>query len=583
MRTRIWIFLVIILGIPAFLFAKDYTISDVQIEAQINPDGTVDYTEHRTYDFDGDYTWANYALPKSGFSEITNVKVSDKKRQYTHENTEKPGTFQISTNEKEINIKWFYRAQDEQKTFTIRFTYHDAIAIGPVWSQLQSTYISNKWKKATKNADILVKIPKSVSTDSIYNWIHGASSKAILNSTADHLAIHASNIGSNEFLQVRTLFPTNVFNDITVTVPDLSLNSIQKQEEARLQSKIEAAQHERQNKKLGILLSVIVAGLSVIVWLLFYQKYGKRFKPQGIPQRLFDIPTDDPPAIAGYIVQSKSVNGSHLIATLFDLARRGYFQISQEQGKKGFLKQSKERFKISLAQDETATASLDDLNPWELDLYDYVTDAMEENNVYFDDLTDQRSMMTKWFKKWAKSVKEDAETRGWFDKTSLRGAIFCAFVEFALFCAGIVTIVLAEQWGLIGTLFALIFGVLAMTIYKRTPEGEKAYRHWKAFKKGLKEGEQHRFEVRNIDKLFVYAIAVGLGEKDLKHWLSNAQVHESAIPWIVFAGGMHASPAEVAASMSTLAATGLQTVSSVSGSTGASAGSSVGGAGGGAG
>jgi len=583
MKKIIGLFLAIFLGIPALTTAKDYTISNVQIEAKIHLNGTVNYVEHRTYNFDGDYTWANYALPKNGFSKITDVQVSDENRQYTHENTENPGTFQISTNAKEINIKWFYRAQNEEKTFTIRFTYHDAIAIGPVWSQFQSTYISNKWKKSTKSADILVKFPRPISTDSIYNWIHGSSSQATLNTTQNRIAVHATNIGSNEFLQIRTLFPTNVLKNAIVTVPKLSLSFVQNQEEMRLKSIKKAEQRANKNKKLGILLSFIIAGMSVIVWLLFYQKYGKRFKPQGIPQRLFDLPSEESPAIAGYIVQSKSVNGSHLIATLFDLARRGYFQISQERGEKGFLKKSKERFKISLEENESRAASLNDLNPWELDLYDYVTDEMSDNCVYFDDLTDQRSMMTKWFNEWAKSVKEDAETRGWYDKTSLRGAIYCGFNEFALFCAGIVSIVLAEPWGLIGTLFALIFGVLAMAIYKRTPEGEKAYRQWKAFKNGLKEGEQQRFEVRNIDKLFVYAIAVGLGEKDLKHWLSNVQVNESTIPWIIFAGGIHASPAEVAAGMSTLAATGLQTVSSVSGTTGASAGSSVGGAGGGAG
>ncbi len=583
MKQVIRIILIAIVSIPVILSAKNYTITHVQIESQINSDGTVSYAEHRTYAFDGEYTWANYALPKSGFSEITDVQVSDENRQYTHDNTEKPGTFQISTNSKEINIKWYYSANSESKTFTIRFIYHDAIAVGPIWSQFQSIYISNRWKKTTQNADILLKFPRPIATDSIYNWIHGISSKTSLSTSPDQVTIQARNITSSQYLQVRTLFPSSVLQNVKVTSPKLSLSMVQADEKARIQHIQALTEKKAQHRHLGILLTILIAFLSALVWILFFQKFGKRFKPKGIPKRLYDTPTEDPPAIAGYIVQYRSVSGSNLIATLFDLARRGYFRISQEQGEGGFLKKSEERFKITLVPEEARTESLDELNGWELDLYDYVTDAMEDDNVYFDDLTDQRSMMRKWFNEWAKSVKDAAEAHDWYDKSSLRAAIYCGLLEFVLLAASIVGFILAEGWGLIGFLTALIFGLLTLTLYRRTPEGEKVYRQWKAFKESLKEGHHQRFDIKNIDKLFVYAIAVGLGEKQLSRWLTGMHVNESAIPWIVFAAGTHASPAEVAASMSTLAATGLQTVSSVAGTGGATAGSSVGGAGGGAG
>ena len=73
--------------------AKEYSIPEIQVDVQINADGTITITEHRTYVYDGSYTWANYRLPKSGYSAIRDISVSENGESYTNLNTEEPGTF----------------------------------------------------------------------------------------------------------------------------------------------------------------------------------------------------------------------------------------------------------------------------------------------------------------------------------------------------------------------------------------------------------------------------------------------------------------------------------------------------------
>ena len=572
-----------IVFLPMLLFADDYTIARVAVDATINRDGTVRYVEHRTYQYDGDFTWANYALPKSGFTEMTDIRVSDQSQQYTHENSEDPHTFQVTTNENEINIKWFYRAEDETKTFTIEYTLHDALAVGPEWSQFQSTYISNKWKKTTRAAQIRLALPEVIPADSIYNWVHGVRSKASLTVQESSVAIRANDIRSSEYLQVKTLFPTRVLAHPDTTEPELSLAAVRETEQEHTRQVQEAMEQQAENRRLGLYLTLGIALVSLLVWLYFYRKYGVRHKPKGIPKTLYNLPTDDPPAIVGWLVQSKTVSGSHLVATLFDLARRGYFHIVQEEGEKKFLREKEDRFRILSVAEEDRTDSVEELNPWERDLYDYVTESMEDDGIYFDDLTDQRSMMSKWFREWSKAVKEDADSRGWYDEESKRGAIYCGIIQSVLFLGGLGTVALADVIGLIGTAAAFVFGLLSIVIYRRTPEGETVYRQWAAFKKGLKAMKSRQRGEANIDTLFVYAIAIGLGEEELKKWLSSVHLEDSTFPWIVFLPGMLGHPAEIATSMSTLAGTGLQSVTSVAGGTGATGASSVGGAGGGAG
>lgn len=580
MKLRSLFFLLLILPFEP-LSADEYTIDHVSISAKIQQNGTIEYVEERTYTFDGEFTWATYTLPKNGFTELTDISIQDNSRDYKHTNSEEPGTFKITTNEEEINFKWFYTARNETKTFTIKYTLHGALAVGHEWTEFFWNYISDSWKEPTQEARIAVEIPAFIAEDSLHIWLRTDVRTASTTKRTNGFIISVGNIGDDQNLLCRFLFPTSLLNNIPVTAQNLTLASVQQEEAAYRQRQIEQAAIDEKQAARGQILSIVIAVLSLVIWVYFYFRNGRRHKVRGVPEFVYDLPSEEKPAIIGWLLQSRSINGSHLIASIFDLARRNFFTIHQEDTEKSFLKKDQFRFRLEKNFDITPDM-LSTLTKWEKALYDFVVESMDDTSIYLDALTDQRSAIRKWFPNWSKQVQEDAKTRQWFDPRSKKAALFHLSLQVVLFLGGIVSIIWGDAIGLLGTFTAFFFAIMSLTIIRRTEQGEKVYQQWKALKRSIEKMPENNFTPEHIDTLFVYAIALGVSEKKLKNWLQRVDLHTEQMAWIAFLPAV-SSAASVADAVTAMTGTGLTTVSSVAGGAGASAGTAGGGAGGGAG
>ena len=51
------------LALPEVALAREYAISDVSIDATVEPDGTLLVTETRTFDFDGSFNGVYWDIP----------------------------------------------------------------------------------------------------------------------------------------------------------------------------------------------------------------------------------------------------------------------------------------------------------------------------------------------------------------------------------------------------------------------------------------------------------------------------------------------------------------------------------------
>ncbi len=565
------------------LAADEYVIEQVNITAEIKADGAIQFLEERIYSFDGEFTWATYTLPKRGFTELTNISIRDENREYLHENSEEPGTFTITTNPEEINFQWFYQAVDETKTFTISYTLHDALAVGHTWTEFFWNFISDRWKEPTEHARIQMEIPDIISEDSLHIWLRTDVTSADVNISTSGYIVTANDIGDDDNLKVRFLFPSSVLQNIQVTAPELSLESAREEEIAYQEELTQQSVIYARRAGAATYLTVIISILSAGVWLFLYIRRGRSHSVEGIPKYLYDTPTDDKPAVIGWLIQHRSLNGSHMIATIFDLARQSFFTIHQEESEKSSFFQKKEyRFRIEKNLHVTPE-EMAQLTPWEKDLYDFIVDSMEDTGIYLDKLTDQRSAMGKWFPEWSKMVRNEAKSRNWMDQTSIKTAWSNFALQLVLFLSGIfITIWSENPFGLVGVFTAFTFGILSLIIVRRSTEGEKKYQQWYALKRSMEKMPDHRFQQDHLDLLFIYVIAFGLSEKKLKRWLEHTDFQTQQMSWVVFLPAV-TSPSAVASSVSMMAGTGLTTVSSVAGGAGASAGAAGGGAGGGAG
>jgi uncharacterized membrane protein len=317
------------------LHAKEYTIPELRIEVSIQPDGSVHIIEHRTYVFDGSYSWANYKLPKAGFSAIRDIRVSEQRQGYINKNTEEPGTFLVEESDNAYNIKWYYDASDEQRVFTISYTLDKAIITGPQWSEFFWNYAASGREKTTDTLAISIQLPQEVPAASLHSWIREPDWKMERSLTQRGFQFTGSGISKNENVKIRTVFPTTVFNEnIAITKPDFSLEWAQQDEAAYQENQRRKALEQQKSFELGIQLMVAIMGLALLCFIFFYRKYGTRHKVHLSKNESLMIPGNQRPAIIGWLLAGRNFTGGHVMATLLDLARQGFFNIKEEEPEK---------------------------------------------------------------------------------------------------------------------------------------------------------------------------------------------------------------------------------------------------------
>lgn len=582
-----WLFLVYllipVLGIyPAY--ASDYTIPVIKIEVNIADDGTVYIDEHRTYRFDGDFSWADYRLPKEGFSDIRNIRVSEQDEVYINENSEDPGTFSVSQSNSSVVIKWHYIASDTTRTFSVSYELLNAVSIGPDWSELFWNYLAAGRERSTEILEININLPEDISTDSLYAWSRGEKS-TVIQKEPGHWSITAQNISASESVIARVLFPTEVFNlsQISVTDPVLTLEEIIRDEETYSQHQRELKEREEFYASITGVVTILIIFFSIGLFSLFYLKFGKRYPARAFSKReTVVIPDRIEPAIIGRLMTHRQTTIQHFTATLFDLARRGFFTIHEEEKEKTWYSSDTPEFRIEYS----GKLPDDNLTDWEKDLLFFVQKRLDTGKQTIAKLFEGSGQeLTKWYSEWKKKVSSAFNDRNWIDRNSYKGAYLNVFFQLLLGAASIFMIIMGTSLAIPGLIAVCLMIIASGFIPRRTREGEETYQRWNAYRDGLKNADKRTIRTGMLDRHFIYATAFHLSQKQITSLIkySDDERTSSLFPWIFLIPGSAHSPASIALSISTMAATGSSSFPGVSGGTGAATGSVGGGASGGAG
>lgn len=567
-------------------FSKSYTIPTIRVEVTVHSNGSVRITEHRRYRFDGSYSWADYRLPFRGFTTIKDIQVTEGTAFFQNENSEAARTFLVERNDESIRIKWFYEAEDEERTFTISYTLEGAVVIGPEWSEFFWNYISAERDKATDSLSVSLQLPTAVSADSIFTWSRGPQDKIRLASTSNGYSVEAIKIDKDEFVQIRSVFPRTVFSEpaVQTTDPDFSLENARNDEATYRIKQTEIAAKNKQYAAYGEQLIVVVVLFSIALFVFFYQRYGKRHSARSVSAtETVMLPGRLPPAVAAWLVGNRYIGSHQLMATLLDLARRGYFVIEEQEPENKIFGGKKQIFTIRKSENSPGEELLD----WEKHLTEYVIQQINASNRQLDELFSGSSIETsRWFSNWKKMLKAYCWDQGWYDEHSYRGVYLNIGVQLLLLPIAILATIWSGPTGIIGILTVTTFLIASLAIIRRTEQGEITYKKWKAYKQGVSNAGDHTIGNDLIDKHFIYAIAFGLSKDKIESLFKEVDTDQIAFIWFVFHPSSGHTYADAASTFSTLGATGASSfpgASSGATGAGASAGAAGGGAAGGAG
>jgi len=573
-------FCCVLLILGGFLQAegKDYEIPEIRIEVSVNTDGTVQVTERLTYNYDGSFSQAQYVLPRRGFTAISDIQISENGTSYINKNTEEPGTFSVSKNDESIRLRWHYNAENEQRTYTISYTLEGALTIGPEWSQFFWNYLSDDRDKSTKQLDILIQFPRSVSPDSLHGWTRSSAQQIDLKKSAGLISINATHIDDDDMAKVRALFPTSLLDEaqISITNQAFSLTQAEQEEQAYQKQLAEQKEWESYMADLWGQINYIIPLISIAVLLFLYQKYGKRHPTSRFSsQETIMTPDNTAPAVVGWLLKNQTITGGLLISTVLDLARRGYFKIEEHPPEEGFLADDDPTFAIT----RTDQPEESDLKSWERKLIHFVEDRLSEseNNKLDKLFSGSSSKISKWYNTWKEDFKNYCYDKGWIDEESYTGVYWNVALQFILLCSGIAAIIFAGPIGLISTAVTAIGLIMSFAIIRRTPEGEEAYHRWNNYKKGLANANDYSLSPDTVGQHFIYGVAFGLKGEQIEHIITSNDGELPVFMWITFTSNTN-SAAAIASSFSTLSATGTTSFAGTAGGAGATASAAGGGA-----
>jgi uncharacterized membrane protein len=596
---------------------RSFHIADVDITAELLPDGRLQVTEERTFSYRGTYRGAFYELPLERGQEVTDFVVSDLGGQrYTPgscsaDGTQQPGAYELETSRRQFRATWCYftPATDTERTYVISYTVTRAGTRHADASQLYWKWVGEGWDVRTDRLTASVRLPEAATTltpgEDLLLWAHGPLQGEVGVTSPGVVTTTVSDLPPATFVEVRVVMPPEVLAaapsddeevraDIIEEEQCLAIAADAERARARGEEPVEDCDPDAHLALIGnpLLLVGLVAGGGG--WWVLFRRHGKEYDlPPGLADYERELPSDHRPAMVGWLKGWGSTDDSALVGTIMDLAERGHIELRREtRTRERLLRRDKDEEVIVMREISRPDS------PWEAMVHSLLFHRVKGERP--GEVTDaelkewvekNRESAYSWWQSWEKAIEKEAkrlhwiEPKGWVAASVGIGIVLLgAAVAVPLVLRG--NLLLAAAVGLLG-LWALGASPL---MRRRTPEGRVLHHRWNRFGEYIKDfsliNEKTPDYLRLWGKFIVYAVPLGVADQVMRNLdasLSEAEMQQVAGGWypIAYGSGQPSFARSMAAFSTAIPAGSIS--SSPSSSGGGGGGFSGGGGGGGGG
>jgi uncharacterized membrane protein len=580
---------------------KSFQITRFHSEVEIHADGSVDVTESLTYSFNGKFSWANRVIPLRPGDRITGVRVSERGSAYSQHGSESPGTYSVAMNSRDVRVVWHYSARNETRTFDVSYTVTGLVSRYPDIAEYYHKLIGSSDNPAMRNVTARVTFPDAgQTTDNVRVWAHGPLSGTVAIESATAVTAQLARLPRGRFFELRVITPPEVFAGLEQRSASTQLERIlaeeaqwaQEANEARERSERRRAawlehkreQRERARTYLPIAIAMAVAGLAFWAWMFIQVGKPHEVHPRVAPGQ---VPSEHPPAVVAQLMRG-STGGPALVATLLDLAERGYLRIDERRvTKSGWFGREKEVQEFTFS---STGSNPGQLLPFEADLLDFVFNTCGDGRTFtLEDVKKtaqkKRTAFRRWFTQWMKRVKEHAKGEGFYEDTN--GTIMAAnlLIGLAVGATGLfMSIKTDSAAGVPAAAAGFMQLILTAALTRRTEKGQRLMLEWKRFQKhlkGLSRGATTSVTASDWSRYVAIAVIFGMHKELIPH-LRVSDAHSAAyVPLWYAHDGSGDGIAGLTDGFSSMISTVSSTMTSASGAGGGASGGGGGGGGGG--
>ena len=515
------IFLFFLISIVSF--AANYRIEKLDIEANLQKDGSMVVSEAVTYDID-EINGVYFDIDAKGFGELEDLQVFEDDPNTSSFKEVDISNYEVSVSDELYRIKLYSKNQNNIRTFKFVYKLPEAITVYDDVAQFNRKMVGQEWQQGIKyiTAKVIVPVPTDYDNSNILVFGHGPLTGEV-DREENTVVYKLDDYYPGDFLEAHILMEPEIFSEYNkskIVHKDMKQKLLDMEaklaDEANAERDKAIRQQEMINKvfeKPGLIFGVLSSIWGVLMFYI-YGIYRRRNRVKNsVGKYLRELPDDSSPALVGSFM-TDSISGNEILATIVDLIRRKILR----------LETSEEKSIITLV------GNTEKLSAQERVIVD----------IYINDFGDGKSLDLKSFgffqkvpmstarkfEKWKTIIQSEMNRKDLVFEgfkgmgENLFYKSLCGIILGIKFFGNILEKAMESKMFLIIIIMGVILFIsLTKARYPRKELAE-AKDKWQAFKNFLSDYSQlEEAKITSVhlwEQYFVYAVALGVSEKVVK-------------------------------------------------------------------
>ena len=510
------IFLFFLISIVSF--AASFRIEKLDIEANLQKDGSMVVSEAVTYDID-EINGVYFDIDAKGFGELQYIQVfeDDSTGSFKEVDT---SNYEVSVSDELYRIKLYSKNHNNRRTFKFVYKLPEAITVYDDVAQFNRKMVGKEWQQGINYITAKVIIPVSASYDNsnILVFGHGPLTGEV-DKEGNTVIYKLNNYYPGDFLEAHILMEPEIFSEYNkskIVHKDMKQKLLDMEakfaDEANAERDKAIRKQEMINKvfeKPGLIFGVLSSIWGALMYYIHVIFKRKNKVKNSVGKYLRELPDNSSPALVGGFM-TNSINDNEILATIVDLVRRKILTLENSD-------------KNSIIILTGSTKNLSDQEKAIVDIYiNNFGDGKSLDLKSFGFFQKVPMSVARKFEKWRAMVQSEMNRKNLtYQGLGCLGVIFFAFFPMIFTFAGLVIGMITgnKMFLLIVVMGIILFVSGAKARYPRKELAE-AKDKWQAFKNFLSDYSQlEEAKITSVhlwEQYFVYAVALGVSDKVVK-------------------------------------------------------------------
>jgi len=330
------IFLFFLISIVSF--AANYRIEKLDIEANLQKDGSMVVSEAVTYDID-EINGVYFDIDAKGFGELEDLQVFEDEPNTSSFKEVDTSNYEVSVSDELYRIKLYSKNQNNIRTFKFVYKLPEAIKVYDDVAQFNRKMVGQEWQQGIKyiTAKVIVPVPTDYDNSNILVFGHGPLTGEV-DREENTVVYKLDDYYPGDFLEADILMEPEIFSEYDKSK---IIHKDMKQELLDMEAKLseeanterdKASSQQKISKKQGVILGVLGSIWGVLMFYI-YGIYRRRNRVKNsVGKYLRELPDDSSPALVGSFM-TDSISGNEILATIVDLVRRKILTLETSEEK----------------------------------------------------------------------------------------------------------------------------------------------------------------------------------------------------------------------------------------------------------